>query len=137
MDIEPIGDADIEAVVALWDSCGLLRPWNDPRRDIALARAAADADVLVGRLDGAIVAAAMVGFDGHRGWIYYLAVEPDTQRSGRGRTMMAACETWLQARGAPKVLAMVRTSNAAVLGFYEALGFADQETVVMGKWLRG
>jgi ribosomal protein S18 acetylase RimI-like enzyme len=136
MDIEPIEDADAEAVVALWDRCGLLRPWNDPRRDIALARGAADADVLVGRLDGTIVAAAMVGFDGHRGWIYYLAVEPGAQRSGRGRAMMAACETWLRARGAPKMMAMVRTTNKAVLGFYEALGFADQETVVMAKWLR-
>ena len=97
MDIEPVRDADIEAVVALWDRCGLLRPWNDPRRDIALARAAADAEVLVGRLGDAIVAAAMVGFDGHRGWIYYLAVEPGAQRSGHGRAMMAACEAWLRA----------------------------------------
>jgi ribosomal protein S18 acetylase RimI-like enzyme len=136
MEIEPLTDADVEAVVALWDRCGLLRPWNDPRRDIALARAAADAEVLIGRLDGAILAAAMVGFDGHRGWIYYLAVEPAARRSGRGRAMMAACETWLRARGAPKMQLMVRTGNAAALGFYEALGFTDQRTVVMGKWLR-
>ena len=136
MDIEPITDADVEAVVALWGRCGLLRPWNDPRRYIALARGAADAGVLVGREDGRLVTAAMVGFDGHRGWIYYFAVDPHSQRKGFGRAMTAACEDWLRARGAPKMMAMVRTTNTAVLGFYEALGFEDQESVVMGKWLR-
>lgn len=136
MTIDPIGDADVEAVVALWDRCGLLRPWNDPRRDVALARGAAGADVLVGRENGRIVAAAMVGFDGHRGWIYYLAVDPEAQGGGFGRAMTAACEAFLRARGAPKMMAMVRSTNAAVLGFYEKLGFDDQETVVMGKWLR-
>jgi ribosomal protein S18 acetylase RimI-like enzyme len=136
MEFVPIADADVDAVVALWDRCGLLRPWNDPRHDISLARAAADAEVLVGREAGEIVAAAMVGFDGHRGWIYYFAVDPAAQGEGLGRAMTAACEAWLKARGAPKMMAMVRRTNDAVLGFYEKLGFVDQETVVMGKWLR-
>lgn len=136
MDIEPIADVDIEAVVTLWDRCGLLRPWNDPRHDIGLARRAADADLLVGREGARIVSAAMVGFDGHRGWIYYFAVDPQAQGRGLGRAMTAACEAWLKARDAPKMMAMVRTTNARVLGFYEKLGFADQESVVMGKWLR-
>ena len=79
----------------------------------------------------------MVGHDGHRGWIYYLAVRSDLRRSGLGRELMQASERWLQERGVPKVNLMVRTTNTAVVAFYEALGYEDGEVVVLGKFLTG
>ena len=99
-------------------------------------RAPTDADVLVGhdRWD-ALSATVMVGFDGHRGWVYYLAVDPGARRGGLGRAMMAAAEDWLRARGAPKIQLMVREDNAAVAAFYERLGYEVQATTVFGKWL--
>lgn len=137
MEIGDIGEAEIEAVVELWRRCGLTRPWNDPHADIALALRSGDAAVLVGRDGGAPVASVMVGHDGHRGWVYYLAVDPQARRGGRGRAMMDAAETWLQARGLPKLQLMVRQSNAEAVGFYEALGFASQDVTVLGKWIDG
>src|SRR5207248_4305673 len=78
--ISPIADADVEAVIALWQRCGLTRPWNDPAGDIAFARRGPNATILLGRAEGALVASAMVGHDGHRGWVYYVAVDPTRQR---------------------------------------------------------
>lgn len=135
MRITAIADDEIEEVVALWERCGLTRPWNDPRADIALAARSADAEVLVGRIDTALSATVMVGFDGHRGWVYYLAVDPGAQRSGLGRRMMTAAEDWLRGRGAPKLQLMVREENTAVTAFYERLGYDLQPTRVFGKWL--
>ncbi len=94
MDIGPLEDGEVEEVVALWERCGLTRPWNDPRADILLARSSPTSDVLVGRRDGRVIASAMVGADGHRGWVYYLAADPALRRQGLGRRMMQACETW-------------------------------------------
>ena len=102
---------------------------------MALAARSVDAEVLVGRLEGTVIATVMVGFDGHRGWIYYLAVNPDARRRGLGRQMMAAAEAWLAARGAPKIQLMVREENAAVAAFYGRLGYQLQPTKVLGKWL--
>ena len=133
MDITDITDDEVDAIVALWERCGLTRPWNDPRADIALARRTATSTILIGRCSGAIVAAAMLGFDGHRGWIYYLAVEPELQRGGLGRAMMAAAEAWVRAQGAPKLQLMVRGANAAAVGFYAALGYRQDDVVVIGK----
>ncbi|RYD84603.1 MAG: GNAT family N-acetyltransferase, partial [Sphingomonadales bacterium] len=82
------------------------------------------------------VGSAIAGFDGHRGWVYYLAVSPDARRGGLGRALMAAAEDWLRERGAPKIQLMVRGSNADALGFYEALGFERQDVVVLGRFLR-
>ncbi|RYG85441.1 MAG: GNAT family acetyltransferase [Alphaproteobacteria bacterium] len=128
-------DSDLEAVVALWERCGLTRPWNDARQDYRTALGAPDAVVLL-RKDGVrTVASVMVGFDGHRGWIYYLAVEAALQRQGLGREMMAAAEQWLRARGAPKLQLMVRDANAAALQFYERLGLEPQAVTVLGKRL--
>ena len=93
--ISAITDADVEPVVALWQRCGLTRPWNDPHADIALARRRDNSTVLIGREGGAIVATIMVGHDGHRGWVYYVAVDPDCQKRGFGRLIMAAAEDWL------------------------------------------
>ncbi len=137
MEITDIADADVEAVVDLWRRCDLTRPWNDPYADIALARRSHDAAVLVGRVDGARVATAMLGHDGHRGWVYYLAVEPTARRCGYGRRMMQAVEEWLAARGVPKLQLMVRNTNTEVLAFYTALGMADQQVVVLGRWIDG
>ena len=135
MRIVEITETDLEAVVSLWEHCGLTRPWNDPRADIALAARSADADVLVGRIDGAVSATVMVGFDGHRGWVYYLAVDPAVRRGGLGRRMMAAAEDWLLSRGAPKLQLMVREENTGVTAFYHRLGYEIQATTVLGKWL--
>src|SRR3954471_6752422 len=97
--ISPLTDADIDAVVALWERCGLTRPWNDPCADIALARKGDNAAILIGRDGDALVAALMVGHDGHRGWFYYLGVEPAAQGKSFGRAITAAGEAWLRARG--------------------------------------
>jgi ribosomal protein S18 acetylase RimI-like enzyme len=130
-------DDDIDAVVALWTRCGLTRPWNDPRADIALARRGPNATVLVGRDDEGIVASVMIGHDGHRGWFYYLAVDPEKQGCGFGRAVTQAAEQWLAACGIEKVMLMVREDNAAVHAFYRALGYFDQPRTVFAKWLDG
>ena len=135
--VAPLTDADVEAVVALWERCGLTRPWNDPRGDIALARRGPNSAILVGRHAGAPVAAVMVGHDGHRGWFYYLAVDPDRQGSGFGREITAAAEAWLRERGIVKAQLMVRPGNERVRAFYQALGYGEQERIVFAKWLDG
>lgn len=130
-------DGDIDAIVSLWTRCGLTRPWNDPRADIALARSGTNATVLVGRDDEGIAASVMVGHDGHRGWFYYLAVDPPQQGRGHGRALIEAAERWLAARGIEKVMLMVRQDNDAVHAFYRALGYSDQPRTVFAKWLDG
>ena len=130
-------DADIDAIVALWLACGLTRPWNDPRADIAFARKGPNSTILVGRSKGAIVASVMVGHDGHRGWFYYLSVAPQMQKRGLGRVMVEAAEQWLKARGIVKAMLMVRQDNTAVQKFYESLGYFDQPRTVMARWLDG
>jgi ribosomal protein S18 acetylase RimI-like enzyme len=133
----PIADADVAKIIALWERCGLTRPWNDPAADIALARRDQNATVLVARNGDEIVGSVMVGHDGHRGWVYYVSVDPDHRSSGHGRAIMAAAEDWLRARGIPKLQLLVRRSNAKVQAFYETLDYAEQETIVYGKWLDG
>jgi len=135
--IAPITDADVESVVALWQRCGLTRPWNDPTSEIAFARRGQNATILIGRADGALVATAMVGHDGHRGWVYYVAVDPDLQGKAFGRTIMAAAEDWLRGQGVEKVMLMVRPDNTKVHAFYDRLGYDVQERVIYAKWLDG
>lgn len=135
--IAPIADADVAAVAALWQRCGLTRPWNDPTDDIAFARRGPNSAVLVGRRDGSIVATVMVGHDGHRGWFYYLGVDPDVQGRGFGRAMTHAAEAWLTTRGIAKAQLMVRAGNDRVRAFYEALGYGEQQRVIFAKWLDG
>ena len=135
--VSPIADADVEPVIALWQRCGLTRPWNDPASDIAFARRGANATILIGRADGALVATAMVGHDGHRGWVYYVAVEPDLQGKDFGRAIMAAAEDWLRGQGVTKAMLMVRPDNTSVQAFYDKLGYDVQERVVYAKWLDG
>jgi ribosomal protein S18 acetylase RimI-like enzyme len=135
--ISPITDADVEAVIALWQRCGLTRPWNDPAADIALARRGSNSTILVGRHQTAIVASALVGHDGHRGWVYYVAVDPVAQSKGFGRAIMAAAEDWLRQQGIAKIMLMVRPDNATVRAFYDRLGYGEQERVIYAKWLDG
>ncbi|MBR0814474.1 MULTISPECIES: GNAT family acetyltransferase [Bradyrhizobium] len=135
--IEPIKDADVEMVVALWQRCGLTRPWNDPHADIALARRRDNSTVLIGREGGAIVATIMVGHDGHRGWVYYVAVDPDCRKRGYGRVIMAAAEDWLRAAGISKLQLLVRRENEAANAFYGSLGFELSTSVMFQKWLDG
>ena len=135
--VKPIEDRDIAEVIGLWQRCGSTRPWNDPARDIALARKDANATVLLGRHDGALVASVLVGHDGHRGWVYYVTVDPDHRFKGFGRAIMSAAEHWLRARGIEKLQLMVRGDNAEVHAFYQSLGYFEQERVVFAKWLDG
>jgi ribosomal protein S18 acetylase RimI-like enzyme len=126
---------DTDAVVALWDRCGLLRPWNDPRKDIA-RKLAVQRELFLVACDGdAIVAAAMAGYDGHRGWVYYFAVEPARRRRGVGRALMAEIETRLRALGCPKINLQVRGDNAQAVAFWERMGFGRDDTAGLGKRL--
>ncbi len=135
--ISPIADADVPQVIALWQRCGLTRPWNDPAADIAFARRGDNATILVGRANGTIAASAMVGHDGHRGWVYYVAVDPDQRHKDFGRAIMAAAEDWLRRQGIEKVMLMVRGDNTSVRAFYDRLGYETQERVIYAKWLDG
>jgi ribosomal protein S18 acetylase RimI-like enzyme len=134
--IETATSADAAEVIALWQACGLTRPWNDPAADFALALTSESSVVLVARGEGRITGSVMTGFDGHRGWIYYLAVAAELRGAGLGRALMAVAEDWLRARGCPKIQLMVREGNHAALGFYEALGLERQEVVTLGRFLR-
>lgn len=135
--IRPFEPPDEAAVIDLWDRCHLLRPWNDPHKDIARKRLVQPDLLLVAvePADGRIVAAVMVGYDGHRGYINYLAVDPAARRRGLGRRMMHEAEQRLLALGCPKVNLQVRTENLEVLAFYEALGYTDDRIVGMGRRL--
>ena len=125
--------ADREATVALWEAAGLTRPWNDPRSDFDLAVATPTSAILLARDGKTLSGSVMVGFDGHRGWVYYVAVAPDCQRRGIGRVLMRAAEDWLQERGCPKIQLMLRGDNAQARGFYAALGYDLQDVVTVGK----
>lgn len=135
--IADITDADVATVIALWQACGLTRPWNDPAADIALARREPNSTILIGRADDAIVATVMVGHDGHRGWVYYVATDPDRRTKGYGRAIMNAAEDWLRATGIPKLQLMVRRDNAQAGAFYQSIGYAEAQTIVFAKWLDG
>ncbi len=120
---------DREAVIALWQACALTRPWNDPAADFDRAVSYAGSALLVCETGGRIVSTAMTGFDGHRGWIYYLATAPGHERAGHARRIITACEEFLRGLDCPKVEIMVRSGNLAE-GFYPALGWERQEVAV-------
>ncbi len=124
-------------MIALWQACGLTRPWNDPAADIALARRGPNSTILIGRADNMIVATAMVGHDGHRGWVYYVATDPDRRAEGFGRAIMDAAEDWLRAAGIAKLQLLVRRENARAEAFYQSIGYAEAQTIVFAKWLDG
>ena len=132
--IRDVEDGDVEQVVTLWTECGLTRPWNDPHRDIEDARGNPTSTILVGVAGERVVSSVMVGYDGHRGWVYYLATALDRQGAGLGRTTLAAAEDWRRAAGVRKLRLMVRQGNERVRDFYESLGYADSGAgVVLGR----
>ena len=135
MRIRPYRAEDENAVVALWRECGLTRAWNDPHKDIARKLTVQPDLFLVGTLDGKLAATLMAGYDGHRGWVNYLAVSPDCRRQGFGRVLMQEAEERLLALGCPKLNVQVRSENAEAMGFYRALGYAQEERVSLGKRL--
>lgn len=135
MKIRPYTPADETAVIDLWQRCELTRPWNDPRKDIERKLTVQPELFFVGERDGTVLATAMAGFDGHRGWINYLAVSPDVQKQGLGRQLMSHVEQTLTAMGCPKLNLQVRAGNAQALAFYQAIGYGQDELVSMGKRL--
>ena len=135
--IASIEDRDIPEVIALWQRCGLTRPWNDPEADIALARRRPNSTVLIGRDGATIVATAMVGHDGHRGWVYYVAVDPDRRALGHGRMIMHASEDWLRQASIAKLQLLVRRENTRAGAFYQSLGYSESQSIMFAKWLDG
>lgn len=135
LQIRPFQAADEEAVIALWHACGLVVPQNNPKRDIARKLRVNPEWFLVGELEGKLIAACMAGYEGHRGWINYLAVHPEHQRQGHARELMQHAEALLRAAGCPKINLQVRSTNAAVIAFYESIGFAIDNVVSLGKRL--
>ena len=135
MHIRPYQTSDESAVVALWQACELTRPWNDPHKDIARKLQVHPELFMVGEVQGRLMASAMFGYEGHRGWVNYLAVDPDHQRRGHAKALMQHGEALLLKRGCPKINLQVRASNASVLAFYQSLGYQDDQVVSMGKRL--
>jgi ribosomal protein S18 acetylase RimI-like enzyme len=126
---------DEAAVIALWHAVGITRPWNDPRRDIARKLRVQPELFLVGEMQAEVVASVMGGYEGHRAWVYYLAVAPEHQRRGYASALMAHLETLLRQLGCPKLNLMVRLDNAAAVSFYERLGYSRDQAVPLGKRL--
>ena len=133
--IAPLGPDDAGDAVALWTEAGLTRPWNDATGDFLRAVDGASSVVLGVREDGELLGSAMVGHDGHRGWVYYLAVADGARGRGLGKQLMQAAEAWLVERELPKIQFMVRSDNTAVLDFYDHLGYAKQDCLVLGRRL--
>jgi ribosomal protein S18 acetylase RimI-like enzyme len=125
--------ADRDQVIALWQACGLTRAWNDPVVDFDFALASATSTILVHEISGVIVASVMVGHDGHRGALYYLAVTPEHQKTGLGRAAVVAAENYLKKLGVWKINLMIREGNEAAPGFYRAIGFEMNAVMSMGK----
>ena len=135
MRIQTFQSSDEAAVIALWEACGLVRPWNDPKKDIARKLKIQPELFLVMTEGEAIVGSVMAGYEGHRGWINYLAVAPEEQGRGLGRRLMEEAEVRLRALGCPKINLQVRTSNEAVRQFYKSIGYQLDEVVSFGKRL--
>jgi ribosomal protein S18 acetylase RimI-like enzyme len=133
--IRPYRPSDEDALVRLWQACGITRPWNHPRRDIDRKKSVQPDLFLVALRDEMLVGSVMGGYDGHRGWAYYLAVLPEYRKQGIARRMMAALESALKALGCPKINLMVRTGNKDVHGFYQRLGYDRDAVVTLSKRL--
>jgi ribosomal protein S18 acetylase RimI-like enzyme len=134
--IRPATAEDEPQVAALWRASNLVTSYNDPSKDFHFARAKPGSDILVGLdADEVLVGSVMVGHDGHRGWLYYVAADPHHRNQGIGRSMVEAAEQWLKDKGVVKVLLLVRETNTQVVDFYEHLGFEAIPRTVMQKWL--
>ncbi len=135
MKIRAFDIEDQAAVIELWQACALVVPWNDPVKDIA-RKLKVDADLfLVGESRGEIVATVMGGYEGHRGWINYLAVSPQHQRKGYGREIMEFVEQRIQLKGCPKINLQIRGTNTQAAEFYQAIGYDIEDTIGLGKRL--
>ena len=135
MEVRTYRECDQDAVVALWRECGLVRLWNDPVKDIRRKLGIQRDPFLVGWMDGRLVATVIVGYEGHRGWVNYLAVAADCRRRGFGRLLMDEAESRLRSLGCPKINLQIRRSNAGVVAFYRSMGYAEDDVVSMGKRL--
>jgi ribosomal protein S18 acetylase RimI-like enzyme len=135
MQIRPFRLADEPAVIALWNECGLTRRWNDPHKDIARKLTVQPELFLVGMTEGAVMASLMAGYEGHRGWMNYLAVAPRFRGRGLGRALVEHVERLLLERGCPKVNLQVRATNLEAVAFYRRLGYAQDESISLGKRL--
>lgn len=133
--IAAILDSDVSSVITLWQRTGLTRPWNEPAKDIEFAQRSTQTEILIGKEKSKIIASVMVGHDGHRGVVYYLAVDPEHQTRGLGREMMAAAESWLIDKGVWKLNLMIRAENHQVRSFYETLGYEEEKRIVMARHL--
>ncbi|MBN2585940.1 MAG: GNAT family acetyltransferase [Candidatus Fermentibacteraceae bacterium] len=133
--IRPYRHRDEEAVIRLWEECGLVVPWNDPGKDIRRKMTVGPGMFLVGVSEDRVVATVMAGYEGHRGWINYLAVHPDLMRRGIGSLLMERAEHLLKEAGCPKVNLQVRSSNRQVIEFYRSIGYKVDDVVSMGKRL--
>ena len=133
--IRPFQTEDEASVVSLWQLCELTVPWNNPYKDIARKLKVQSELFLVGMLDSLLIATVMGGYDGHRGWINYLAVHPDFQGQGYAQQLIENVESELRKRGCPKINLQIRSGNARVMAFYQKLGFTDDQALSMGKRL--
>lgn len=135
MEIRQFRIADEAATIDLWNRCGLLRPWNNPQKDIQRKLSVQPEMFLLGVQGDKIIASVMAGYDGHRGWIYYLAVDPAFQKHGFGRKIMDEAEKLLRKMGCPKINLMIRESNIKAKDFYQSIGYSKDEVVSFGKRL--
>ncbi len=135
MEIRPYQESDESDVVALWKACDLVKPWNDPRKDIQRKLGVDGELFLVGVVDDRVIATVMGGYEGHRGWINYLAVDPSCRRNGYGTRIVHVVERLISAKGCPKINLQIRTSNAEAVTFYEALGYLTDDVIGLGKRL--
>ncbi|ANS80221.1 putative acetyltransferase [Serinicoccus hydrothermalis] len=135
MQILPLTSEHADDAARLWSECGLTRPWNDPRSDFRMAVSGPSSEVLGALDDDLLVGTVMVGHEGHRGWIYYLAIDQAHRGSGLGKALVAAAEEWIEGQGIPKVMLMIRAENDDVRRFYERLGYVDQGVSVLGRFL--
>ena len=135
MKISEFTDDQSDKVIALWEKCGLTRSWNNPEKDIARKNSDKNGKFLIGQIDEVLMASIMVGYDGHRGSINYVAVDPDFSGAGYGKILIAEAEQLLLSAGCPKINLCVRTDNNKVAEFYRQLGYAIEDVHLLGKRL--
>jgi ribosomal protein S18 acetylase RimI-like enzyme len=133
--IRPYASGDHTDVVAIWEACRLVVPQNDPAMDIQTKMSFQPDLFLVALLEDRLVGTVMAGYEGHRGWINYLAVAPERRRQGIGRALMDAAEAALRDLGCPKINLQVRRTNRDVIAFYQAMGFREDDVLSLGKRL--
>ena len=135
IEIRSFRQEDEAPLIKLWERCELVVAWNDPSKDISRKVQLDPEGLLLGWHNNLLIASVMVGYEGHRGWINYLAVDPEFRRKGLGRTMMKSAETYLEKFECPKINLQIRAINHQVIEFYKSIGFLQEEVINMGKRL--